>query len=178
MKLTLFLTFILSPSFAVLYAQAESIKQPGEEYIKYIHNPQTHTTNLSYDYSNMWDIDGDSKKDSLLFIGNGGAHSYFFLRIILSIDHKVRDFPFIQLDMPYITDRTLFKELGKNISIQFVPSDFNNDGTIDLYLNFDNSFSKLPKRWKKKGIRTRNVIMSFKEAKLEIRTPNNLQGGW
>lgn len=171
MKLIFFSALNLSLIFSALHAQVETIKPPGEEYIKYIHNPQTNTTNLSYDYSNMWDIDGDSKKDSLFFIGNGGAHSYFFLRIILSSDHKVRDFPFIQLDMPYITDRNLFKQLGTNISIQFVPSDFNNDGTIDLYLNFDNPFSRLPKRWKKKGIRARNVIMSFKEAKLEIRTP-------
>jgi hypothetical protein len=52
MKLIFFLALNLSSIFSALHAQVETIKQPGEEYIKYIHNPQTNTLNLSYDYSN------------------------------------------------------------------------------------------------------------------------------
>jgi hypothetical protein len=90
----------------------------------------------------------------------------------------VRDFFFIQLDMPYISDTNMLKKSGKNISLQFLPNDFDNNGAVELYINFDNSFSRLPKEWKRKGIKEKYVIMSFKEAKLEIRTPNNLHSGW
>lgn len=62
----------------------------------YIDSTQTHN------YSGNWDFDGDYKSDSLYFIGKGGAHLYYYLRIKLSSDTKVRNFLFIELDMPLL----------------------------------------------------------------------------
>jgi hypothetical protein len=55
-----------------------------------------------HDYSNNWDFDKDGKLDQIYFVGTGGAHLYYYLRIILSSDDIVRDFPFIQTDFPIL----------------------------------------------------------------------------
>jgi hypothetical protein len=120
----LYLTIILGVCFNLLHAQTDTVIQPNAEYIKYIKHPGTNAVNLSYDYTNKWDLDGDGKMDAVYFIGNGGAHTYFFLRVVLSTDNKTRNFPFIQLDMPYITSRNLPKILDTGGTIQFMPGDF------------------------------------------------------
>lgn len=175
MKLFYFILYSLV-CFGSLYAQINTAKLPNVDYIRYLRHPETSTVNLSYVYCNKWDFDGDGKMDSIYFIGNGGVHTYFFLRIILSSDQKVRNFPFIQLDMPYFQSRELFERLGKNAVVQFVPSDFDGDGVMDLYLNFDNYFSYIPKAWRKEGIMTKCVVMSFKGAKLKVRNYSNREG--
>ena len=165
------LFFIVPLLFCVvsMYAQTDAAKPPDAAYIRYIRHPKTNTLNLSYNYSNKWDMDGDGKMDSLYFIGNGGAHTYFFLRIILSSDQKIRDFPFIQLDMPYSGSKELLEHPRRNIAIQFVPDDFNADGVLDIYLNLDNAFSYTPKAWRRQGIKTKYVVISLKGAKLKVR---------
>ena len=55
-----------------------------------------------HDYSNNWDFDEDGKPDQVYFVGTGGAHLYYFLRVILSTDNLVRDFSFIQSDFPVL----------------------------------------------------------------------------
>lgn len=153
------------------FVQTDTITQPNAENIKYMYNPETNTSNLSYDYSNKWDLDGDGQKDSLFFIGNGGAHTYFFLRIVLSNDHKVREFSSINIDMPFISDQNLIKESGKKSAAQFIAADFDNNGTVDLYINFNNSFSRIPKEWKNKGVVSKYVIISFNANTLQVRNP-------
>lgn len=152
-----------------LRAQSDTVRPPHADYAKHIYSPETNTFNFSYDYSNKWDLNGDGKMDSLYFIGNGGAHVYFFLRVILSSDGNVRDYPFLQLDMPWCESQESLQKRVPGIWPQFVPADFNNDGATDLYLDFDNPFGHLPKAWKALGIKTKRVIMSFSGGKLKIR---------
>jgi hypothetical protein len=171
MKLLIAIVYPLLICTSHSFAQTDTITHPNEENLKYMYNPETNTSNLSYDYSNKWDLDGDGQKDSLFFIGNGGAHTYFFLRIVLSNDNKLRDFSSIKIDMPIISDQNLPKESGKNSAVQFIPGDFDNNGTVDLYINFNNSFSRIPKEWKKKGIVSKYVIISFNAKSLKVRNP-------
>src|SRR6185503_11589353 len=101
--ITTYILFLLSPlaalsqtdttanSFEILYKKTN----PTLNY-KYDQSNQIH------DYSDNWDFDMDGKNDQLLFIGTGGAHLYFYLRIILSSDSIVRNYPFIDLDMPIL----------------------------------------------------------------------------
>ena len=155
------------------YGQADSTSSSptiiNGEYAQPKYNAQTRSTEFSYNYSNLWDLDGDGKKDSLYFIGNGGAHTYFYLSIALSSTHTLQDFFAIQLDMPYVGNSELLKAHGKNPGIQFVAHDFNNDGSMDLYLNFDNPFGAIPKDWKQKGILTKYVVLSFAKGKLKVK---------
>src|SRR3954471_2996099 len=76
------------------YAQSDTV--PGNSCQPYFNSKKV-SINYSYsvstqthDYSNNWDFDGDGKTDNLYFIGTGGAHLYFYLRIVLSSDKKVR----------------------------------------------------------------------------------------
>lgn len=160
MKTSLILMFIVL-GFQFCFSQTDSVKIINEEYAQYIFNKHTKTKNLSYNYSNKWDFDGDTKPDSLYFIGNGGAHSYFYLKIILSSDNLSRDFPTVQLDMPYIHTIESIKMWNKNPGIQFAVGDLNKDGRTDIYLNFNNPFGSIPKSWRNKGIKTKNVLLSF-----------------
>ena len=134
-----------------------------------IYNPRTKSINGSFNYSNKWDLDGDDKKDSLFFIGNGGVHAYFYLRIILSSDHVARDFTSIQLDMPYFHDKKLLEQYGKNPAIQFVVNDFDKNGIPDLFLNFNNPFGSIPKKLRRKSVTSKYIIMSFNGSKLNVR---------
>lgn len=95
-------------------------------------------------------------------------HTYFYLRVVLSSDHLVRDFTFIQLDMPYFQDKKLLEKYGKNPAIQFVVNDFDENGIPDLYLNFHNAFGSIPKALWRKGITTKYILMSFSGSKLKI----------
>ncbi|HEX6428684.1 MAG TPA: hypothetical protein VF008_13405 [Niastella sp.] len=139
-----------------------------KEYLEEIYNPQTKSVNNSYNYSNKWDVDGDHKNDALFFIGNGGAHAYYFLRVQLSSDHVVRDFTSIQLDMPYFQDPQILDENGKSPAIQFVVKDFDKDGVLDLYLNFNNPFGSISKTFRQKGITSKYIILGFAGGKMKV----------
>jgi hypothetical protein len=157
-------------TIANTFAQSDSaVVMPGSGHIQLIYNIRTKTKNMSYNYSNEWDVDGDKKNDSLYFIGNGGAHAYFYLRLQLSSTNKLLDFPFLQLDMPYLNKVELLDKYGKNPGIQWVVHDFDNDGILDMYFNFDNPMGKIPSDWKQMGVTSKQVIMSFAEGKLKVR---------
>ncbi len=142
------------------------------KYEQYIYDPETGTTNFSYNYSGIWDFDGDGKKDSICFIGNGGAHVYFYLRIVLSSDGLLRDFRTVNMDFPLVTVKESLNKNGKKVLPQFVVHDFNNDGSPDIFLNFHDPYdavNPIPKEWRKHGVKTEYVVMSFAENKLTVK---------
>lgn len=82
---------IISNSFEQYYKRS----QPA---LKYSYD----NLSQSHNYSGNWDFDKDGKMDEVLFIGTGGAHAYYFLKVVLSSDHQPRAFPFIQTDFPVL----------------------------------------------------------------------------
>lgn len=138
--------------------------------------------NYSYDvitqthnYSNNWDFDGDGKTDQLYFIGTGGARLYFYLRIVLSSDKKIRNFPFLELDMPCVGN---ISELNNHrlspppLFPQFVVDKFYDEESDNLndkiYLHLDRS-SEIPKKWKKKGVTSHYLLLQYKNGEITIR---------
>ena len=105
MKL-LFITFVCGILSMTLEAQTDHITNSYKETydvsfpkLKYSYDSSGQT----HDYSGNWDFDGDKKSDSLYFIGNGGAHLYFHLRLILSSEGIVRDFQYLVSDFQCLT---------------------------------------------------------------------------
>lgn len=165
--LIFFLLFLKSAGAQQSFPDSVYAKAPQAEYIQYIYNPYTKSKNLSYNYSDIWDFDNDGKKDSLVFIGNGGAHTYFYLCVKFSNEKITRNFPGVQLDMPYLT---AFKDtIKKTPAIQFIVGDFDQNKTMDIYLNFNNDFSTIPIAWEKAGIKKKRVVLSFKNKQLAIK---------
>lgn len=171
MKIIILLTVLFFTQ--VVTAQTDSVvAMPAlinAEYAQPMYDPETGTVNLSYNYSGKWDLDGDNKKDSLFFIGNGGVHTWFYPQIVLSSDGLARRFPLVQLDMPYLQDEAVLDEYGKHPAVRFVICDPDKDRLPDIYLNFDNSFGSIPVEWRQKGIKTKYILMSFNKGRLRVR---------
>ncbi len=164
------ITTLLLFAIGFTFAQSDSaVVLPESGHIQLIYNIRTKTKNMSYNYSNKWDVDGDKKNDSLYFIGNGGAHAYFYLRIQLSSTAQLLDYPFLQLDMPYLNKVELLDKYGKNPGLQWVMHDFDNDGILDMYFNFDNPMGKIPSDWKQQGVTSKEVVMSFANGKFKVK---------
>jgi hypothetical protein len=105
------------------------------------------------------------KKDSLLFRGNSAAHLYYYLNIVLSSGRDAGNFPTLAFDQPYLGTVTNLEQSsweGTACLLQFIVRDFDQDGNMDLYLNFNPDFSRLPHAWKKQGIHTGPVILAYK----------------
>jgi hypothetical protein len=117
-------------------------------------------------YSGNWDFDNDGTKDNLCFIGTGGAHLYFYLQIVLSSDKIVRNYDWILCDMPVLgTIDELKDDMG--LFPQFVVSDFDGNGVVDIYVNFDETFSS-PTDLKKKGITSGELLLKYQNGKMII----------
>ncbi|MBL0051819.1 MAG: hypothetical protein IPP29_10080 [Bacteroidetes bacterium] len=166
----LFLCLKLLPvlSQASIQHDTDTPRNIASEYMQNIYNEETKSFNPSYNYSNLWDIDGDKKNDSIYFIGNGGVHTFYYLRLILSSSGVPKDYTFLELDMPYISEKKLLDEFGKNPAVQFVVYDFDNDGVVDLYLNFSASSIKVPDSWRMQGVTTKCVFMHFTKGKIKV----------
>lgn len=119
--------------------------------------------NQIHDYSNNWVFDLDGQKDELLFIGTGGAHLYYYLRIILSSDKQVRDYTFIELDFPLLINGKL-KTTG-----QFEVLDSDEDGINDILLRLDNqTLMANSKQLRKCGINSKDILITFKKRKIKF----------
>ena len=133
-----------------------------------------HYDNLKqiHDYSNNWDFDLDGKKDQVYFIGTGGAHLYYYLRVILNADNVQRDYRFIQSDFPVLPSDDAFNKSGFDpISsfTQFAVSDYNKDSIIDIFVRLDDSsFLSGKKALKKYGVQSNYVIITFKRKKAQF----------
>lgn len=156
-----------------LLAQSDSISNSFDDTYKK-NNP---TLNYSYDpitqihdYSGNWDLDKDGIKDRVSFVGTGGAHLYYFLRVVLSSDNKLRNFPYLISDLPVLPPTKETSNTGYNpikSQSRLVVGDFQKNGLEQIYIRLDNaSILANQKILKQKGINTRHIILSFKNGKL------------
>lgn len=146
------------------YKESLSGSHPALHY-RYIDASQTH------DYSGNWDIDGDGKTDSIFFIGNGGAHLYFHLCLVLSSDNRTQRFTWLTFDLPIPGHVSDLKSDHEKLPImpQFIVADFDTDGRQDIYLCFDDHYSSIPAKWKRRGVASRHLLLSYKRKKMVIR---------
>ena len=141
---------IPSNSFEINYSKSN----PGLRY-SYDNTSQTHN------YSNNWDFDKDGIKDEVYFIGTGGAHLYYFLKVVLSTDHKVRELDFIQTDFPLLTatDTLNFEKTP----LGFVVTDFGKNLTPTIIVRLDEQTFYNNQELKKRKIKTKNILVSFEK---------------
>ena len=125
------------------------------------------------DYSGNWDIDGDGRKDSVLFIGNGGAHLYYHLRLRLSSEKKARDYDWLELDNPVLGTISELKkgyQEGNDPHFpQFVVHDFYRHGANEIYLCFDNKYSSIPASLRKSGLTSRHLLIKYENKHIVIK---------
>lgn len=114
------------------------------------------------DYSGNWDFDKDSRKDGLLFIGTGGAHLYYYLRIVLSSDSVIRNYTSLNFDNPLLHIQERNSKMDPvNPAHQFTVLDIDNDDHEEILLLLDR-FSWGSPWLKKQKIGSDTVVVSFK----------------
>ena len=174
MKLSLFATFILNVfSFAAYSQHSENLYIPSNSFENdyRISNPSLiysfDEISQIHNYSHNWDFDNDGIKDELYFVGTGGAHIYYFLRMVLSSDKKVRDINFIQLDFPFLNGTDILNSEKTNVG--FTVLNIEKELTPSIIVQLDEStFDALKKELLKEKIKTRICSISFKNGKTKF----------
>jgi hypothetical protein len=166
----LIITFLLTTlNLAVFSQHADSVGIPSNSF-EIIYSKSNPTLKYSYynasqthDYSNNWDFDNDGINDKVYFIGTGGAHLYYFLKVVLSKDEKPREFSFIQSDFPLLvaTDTLNFDKTP----LGFVVTAFGKNLTPTIIVRLDKQTFHDNKELKKRKIKTTNVLVSFEKGK-------------
>lgn len=154
-------------SYLNAFSQIDSIsvaKIPDEEYAIYKYDSDLEMTILTYHYADLWDIDNDKYTDVIEFISNGGAHSYYHMRIWLSSKSKWIDYPKLEIDFPYLPKEVKNLEMLDQPYPQFVVQDFDNDNIKEIYLNLDDYSSVLAEY----GIPSKRILIDFKEGELIV----------
>ena len=165
-----FLTILLSIlSFTVFCQQTYNPDSPSNSFennyresnpgLKYRYDD----TSQIHNYSDNWDLDKDGINDEVYFIGTGGAHLYYYLKVVLSKDHKAREFDFIQSDFPLLTatDTLNFDKTP----VGFVVTDFGKNLIPTIIVRLDEQTFYNNRQLKKRNIRTKNVLVSFENGK-------------
>ena len=168
-KKKVLLSMFLSFNLSAFMAQSQVVSNSYlEQYQKT--NPSLHYSyeneKQTHNYSNNWDFDGDNINDEVYFIGNGGAHLYYFLRIVLSSDKIFRNFNFLQLDLPVLPTEVelLLRDYNPETSAaNFAVFDDGQDKTSDLFVRLDEkTFQLCETILRKNGIKTRFVLVSIR----------------
>ncbi len=170
-KMKILIAFILAPfTLAVFSQQTDSSERPTNSFekeysiskptLKYCYDNSSQTHN----YSNNWDFDGDGINDEVYFVGTGGAHLYYFLKVVLSTDHKPREFNFIQSDFPFLT-ATDTVDIEKT-PIGFVVANIGENNTPTIIVSIDDQTYYANKKTRiKKKITTKKILISFENGK-------------
>jgi len=164
-----FTFFLTTLTLTVFSQQTNAIDLPSNSF-ENAYRKSNPTLKYSYDsasqahnYSNNWDFDKDGINDEVYFVGTGGAHLYYFLRVVLSTDHKPREFDFIRSDFPLLT-MTDTLNFDKTL-VGFVVTDFNKNSTPTIIVRLDEQTFYGNKELKKRNIKTKNIIISFENGK-------------
>lgn len=134
-------------------------RNPALQY-SYLEQSQTH------DYSGNWDIDGDGKTDSIFWIGNGGAHLMYHVKIALSHNRQTYKYPDFEIDLPF--PESLEVVCGNVMRlVEFSVGDFDKDGRNEIYIFFD-SRGPIPAKWRHKGISSHHIMLKFQRNKIRV----------
>jgi rRNA processing protein Gar1 len=165
--ITIFLTTF---TLTVFSQQTDNLELPSNSF-ENAYRKSNPTLTYSYDsisqihnYSNNWDFDKDGIKDELYFVGTGGAHLYYFLKVILSTDKISREFNFIQSDFPFLTANDIVDIEKKVIGFVVAVIGENKTPTIIVRLD-DQSYYANDRILTDKKIKTRNIAISFENGK-------------
>jgi hypothetical protein len=162
--ITLLFTFLTLTVFA---QQTDSVSNSFEnDYRKSNPTLKYCYDNISqiHNYSNNWDFDKDDINDEVYFVGTGGAHLYYFLKVVLSADKKQREFNFIQTDFPFLTSTDTLN--FDKTPIGFVVAGFGENMTPSVIVRLDDSSYYSNKRlFSKMKIKTNNIVVSFENGK-------------
>ena len=166
----LIITSILTGlTLSVFSQQADSVGTPSNSFeIIYSKSSPTlkycyYNASQTHDYSNNWDFDKDGINDKVYFIGTGGAHLYYFLKVVLSTDHKPREFGFIQSEFPLLTAADTIN--FDNTPLGFVVTGFGKNLTPTIIVKLDKQTFYNNIELKKRKIKTKNVWVSFENGK-------------
>lgn len=168
----LVITFLLTMLTVTVFSQrGDSVGIPSNSFDSTygISNPTLRyrydNASQTHNYSNNWDFDKDGINDELYFIGTGGAHLYYFLKVVLSTDHKPRVFDFIQSEFPLLTatDTLHFDK----IPVGFVVTEFGKNLTPTIIVRLDQQTFYDNKELKKRNIKTKNILVSFENGKIK-----------
>lgn len=164
--------FILILLHTLLYtntlAQSDSITIPNEDYAVYQYDSLRQTTILTYQYPNLWDMDGDKQMDNIVFIGNGGAHTYFHLQIWLTSKRRWNEYSTFYIDMPYLEELESSDELNSPYPL-FAVLDFDGDGLDEIFLNLDNPFASIPKELVEQGVTSKQILIDYENSELVVK---------
>lgn len=128
---------------------------------------QYDSANQVHNYSGNWDLDKDGKTDGIYFVGTGGAHLYFYLRVRLSSNGGTQDFPFIASDLPllpagYVLNQTAYKPIPNQTYFAVYKDSRRNQLTIFVRLPPPVS-ADTKTALQKRGLTTNFVTLSFKK---------------
>ena len=114
------------------------------------------------EWTSSFDFDGDKKKDSITYKFTGGAHCCYQITVLLTSTKKAVRIPF------FINGSYMIFDLSQPNN--FYIKDYNNDGLPDIFIHaysYNGTNIKIPEKIKKRyGIKTNNVITSFKKGVL------------
>ncbi len=167
----LFTFFLTTLTLTVFSQQTDTLDLPSNSF-ENAYRKSNPTLTYSYDsasqthnYTNNWDFDKDGINDEVYFAGTGGAHLYYFLKVVLSTDHKLREFDFIQSDFPLLTatDTLNFDKTP----VGFVVTDFDKNSKPTIIVRLDEQTFYGNKELKKRNIKTMNIIVSFENGKTQ-----------
>jgi hypothetical protein len=162
-----FTLFLTSLTFSAISQQINRLDIPSNSFETAYHKSNP-TLKYSYDnisqthnYSGNWDFDKDGIKDGLYFVGMGGAHLYYYLKVILSSNRKAKEIKFIQSDFPFLTTNDHVNM--EQAALGFVVANIGKDLTPTIIVRLDNStFYANKKELMKNKIKTKKIAISFK----------------
>lgn len=169
------LIFLVFSKASLCYCQGNSfakIYKQNNSTITYKYD----SLNQTHNYSGNWDFDLDGTADEVYFVGTGGAHLYYYLKVVLSNDNRRKEFRYIQSDFPIFSypDKNGLNYDPIEALAQFTVADFDGDKKPDIYIRLDNqSFLSAKKSLKKHRIRTQSIILSFVGSKAILRDYKN-----
>lgn len=118
---------------------------------------------LTYQYKE-WDFDGDHINDELIFIGNGGAHTYFYPVLRLSTQKESIAFTSFFLDMPY---PVTVEERVPSTQVAIITHPTTNQKS--LYLHIDSQWGSIPKILKAQGVATYQLLISCEKGAVVVK---------